>query len=240
MKKLILLLLLSTSLQAQTYNNLKISPAVLGDYGKVFANNSTLGGYSVIIANNKSGYGAYFQNAGTGVMSVFNSYTGSVGDLIQFRKNDVITTKIDHNGIITTPTPAPGTNTNQVATMAAIQAEKRLIFRGLISQTGTSTPTLIILENNTGLSMTVARNGVGQYSIIPSVGDFNFSKTYYHLENNIDNTDNTIVLRIRQNDSGGITSGSLKINTTATTIAGVTTSYDDLLVKTPIEIIIYP
>lgn len=201
--------------------------------------------------NSGSGIGTSGDNQSTGVLNEWNSTTASTGDLLRVRKNGTLTMSINNTGNRTLmplpPTSAGGFDilTRNTTTGAEEKvssntfAVNRLVFRGLISQSGTSTPTLTVLENNTGLTITAARNGVGQYSIVPSVGTFDFSKTYYHLENNIDNTDNTIVLRIRQNDSGGLTSGSLKINTTAT-VSGVTTSYDDLLVKTPIEIIIYP
>lgn len=231
-------------------DKLKVPVDSDGKNGQVFVNNSDLGTYCVVIKNNKIGFGSFSQNASTGILSVLNSLTSSTGDLMQFKKNDVLTTKIDHNGILTTPSPvftgaptAPtataGTNTTQLATTAFVQAEKKLVFRGLISQSGTSDPTLIVLENNTGLTMAVSRTGTGQYLIQPTVGSFDYSKTYYHLENNIDNDSNSIVLRMRQNDALGATTGGLKINTTSTS-SGITTYFDSQLVKTPIEIIVYP
>lgn len=71
-------------------------------------------------------------------------------------------------GTPTAPTAAPGTNTNQVATMAALQAATSavrpyLVYTALISQSGTSAPTEIVLENTLGATATWSRSAAGTY-----------------------------------------------------------------------------
>lgn len=84
------------------------------------------------ITNGGAQFGILGENQSTGVFASINSATASTADLFQLKKNNVLTTKIDHNGILTTPSPvfigtptAPtataGTNTTQIATTAFVQ-----------------------------------------------------------------------------------------------------------------------
>lgn len=112
--------------------------------GLSLTNNGTSGTSSFVLINGSTGRGQTGQNNSTGIYSVMdnassgiayviNSATGSTGDLLQFRKNSVNTTVFDNNGLLTTPsptftgiptapTPAPGTNTTQLATTAFVTA----------------------------------------------------------------------------------------------------------------------
>ncbi|MFB9079034.1 hypothetical protein ACFFLS_09950 [Flavobacterium procerum] len=69
--------------------------------GIVCFNNST--GTGNFIINNLNGKGQQISNITNGIGAIFNSATASTGDLLQFRKNDVLTTKFDQNGIATLP-----------------------------------------------------------------------------------------------------------------------------------------
>lgn len=62
-------------------------------------------GVGVNVFNASSGIGYRINNNSTGTGIVLNSTTPSTGDLIQFTKNFVLTTKIDQNGVISTPPP---------------------------------------------------------------------------------------------------------------------------------------
>lgn len=88
------------------------------EYGRVFINNGV--NKCLNLFNKNTGIGLYFENFSTGVLSVYNSITASTGDLLQFKKNSVITTKIDHNGMITTP---PATLSNQVVVKSQLSTQ---------------------------------------------------------------------------------------------------------------------
>jgi len=91
--------------------------------GVLYTNTSPTGA-AIVVANNSTGIGTYTQNNtgtahftdnnGSGTAYQINSATGSLGDLMQFRKNAVLTTWIDNNGLLLTPPPtittAPATS----------------------------------------------------------------------------------------------------------------------------------
>lgn len=59
--------------------------------------NSTTG-IGQTVTNNSTGLGLQNTNIASGVLASYNSQTGSTGDLMQFQKNSVLTSKIDQNG----------------------------------------------------------------------------------------------------------------------------------------------
>ena len=67
-------------------------------------------------------------------------------------------------GTPTAPTATPGTNTTQIATMAALQVVARpyKVYTALLSQTGTNAPTATVLENTLG-TVVWTRSNTGQY-----------------------------------------------------------------------------
>lgn len=65
--------------------------------GFVLSNNGTGDSTSLKISNNSTGIGSFYTN-GNGIASKYESSTGTTGDLIQFTKNLVLTSRIDHNG----------------------------------------------------------------------------------------------------------------------------------------------
>lgn len=82
-------------------------------------------------------------------------------------------------GTPTAPTAAVGTNTTQIATTAFVKANTRpyKVYTALISQTGTSAPTAIILENTLGGTVVFSYSGVGLYQAT-FTGNFVSDKTW--------------------------------------------------------------
>lgn len=74
-------------------------------------------------------------------------------------------------GTPTAPTATVGTNTTQLATTAFVQANSRpyKVYTALVTQSGTSAPTVKILENNTGLTITPSYSSVGTFWFTYSV-----------------------------------------------------------------------
>jgi lysophospholipase L1-like esterase len=68
----------------------------------VLDNNST-SGIGLYFSNGSSGYGSYGENFSSGILNRYDSATSSTGDLIDFYKNNVLTTKFNHLGEITAP-----------------------------------------------------------------------------------------------------------------------------------------
>lgn len=82
---------------------------------------NTASDIGVRVNNNFSGFGQTFENNSSGTALRLNSATTSTGDLLTFTKNlSAPITKVDQNGIMTTPTPTAGDNTTRVATTAFI------------------------------------------------------------------------------------------------------------------------
>lgn len=81
-------------------------------------------------------------------------------------------------GTPTAPTATAGTNTTQIATTAFVQSATRpyKVYTALISQTGTSAPTAIVLENTLGGTVVWTRTASGQYLATLS-GAFTVDKT---------------------------------------------------------------
>ena len=72
------------------------------------------------------------------------------------------------SGTPTAPTAPAGTNTDQIATTAFVQANSSArpykVYTALISQGGTSAPTATVLENTLGGTVVWSRNSVGVYA----------------------------------------------------------------------------
>ena len=90
-------------------------------------------------------------------------------------------------GIPTAPTAPVGTNTTQIATMEAVQTAVDLalansstgpykVYTALLSQTGTSAPTAIVLENTFGGAIVWSYVAIGQYNATLN-GAFTNNKT---------------------------------------------------------------
>lgn len=81
-------------------------------------------------------------------------------------------------GTPTAPTATAGTNTTQVATTAFVQAATRpyKVYTALLSQSGTSAPTGVVLENTLGGTITFSRTVAGNY-LATLTGAFISNKT---------------------------------------------------------------
>jgi len=124
-------------------------------------------------------------------------------------------------GIPTAPTAVPGTNTTQIATTAFVQANTRpyKVYTAILTQTGTSAPTAIILENTLGGTITWSRSGVGLF-IGTLTGAFTTSKTCFLATLGIVPTSGGSIISITRtsmdtilirttNSSGSVTDGIL-------------------------------
>ncbi|MEN2402300.1 hypothetical protein GKZ90_0021100 [Flavobacterium sp. MC2016-06] len=131
--------------------------------------NNTNNGNGLNITNSSTGIGFFTDNTGSGTATHFNSSLSSTGDLMQFRKNGTITTKVDQNGLITTITPSAGTNNTQVATTAFVTSAVTAGSTGALLLTGNQTFSGIKTVTNTGTSQsqglafinTATNNGLG-------------------------------------------------------------------------------
>jgi len=86
-------------------------------------------------------------------------------------------------GTPTAPTATAGTNTTQIATTAFVLANSRpyKVYTALISQSGTSAPTVTVLENTLGITPTYAYTSTGFYTLT-ATGVFTLNKTYINFD----------------------------------------------------------
>ncbi|MCD0470498.1 hypothetical protein [Flavobacterium sp. JAS] len=149
--------------------------------GVLLTNGST--GSSLVIANNGTGTGSYVNNGSTGLgysidngstgtAIYINSQTASTGDLMQFRKNGVLTTKIDQNGLFsatnsgTTLTTGVSLTNNGSGTSQVLSVTNTSSGRGIYinntSSTGTGAGIYIDTPNtSTGLIVNPSGNSNG-------------------------------------------------------------------------------
>jgi|688.fasta_scaffold180225_1 hypothetical protein len=104
------------------------------------------------------------------------------------------------------------------------------VFRGLITQTGTSVPTITVLENTLGFNITANYSGVGQYGLL-SGGTLDDAKTFYSFQ--LNNRNNTSANTLR---AGKVSSNSFNIYSYAP--GNVLTN--GILLNCPFEILLYP
>jgi len=88
--------------------------------GSFFSQSNQSTGFFLNRENTSSGVFSTNSNQSTGVYEKINSTTGSTGDLVQYLKNNVLTTSINHLGEINTMIPTVST---QVATKGYIDAK---------------------------------------------------------------------------------------------------------------------
>lgn len=118
---------------------------------------------------------------------------------------------------------------NEIVNNLSIQTYKT--FRGLLSQSGTSNPTLIILENTLGVSLTTFRDGEGQYKLFSSSPIFLDDKTFFNIQLNS--------LFQRKVEMAKASDSEFRINTYMPGESCCYGTIDDALTKSPIEIIVY-
>lgn len=104
------------------------------------------------------------------------------------------------------------------------------IFRGLLTQSGTSAPTLVTQENSLGVTFTLARSATGTYTLSTTSPIFISNNLWYNIApgQNINQA-----FRINLPSTTSITIYSYNL------VAGSYVLSDSKLFNTPIEIIIY-
>lgn len=86
-------------------------------------------------------------------------------------------------GTPTAPTATAGTNTTQIATTAFVQAIRPYkVYTALLTQSGTSAPTAIVLENTLGGTVVWTYSAVGSYTGTLT-GEFTANKTTALVQN---------------------------------------------------------
>ena len=132
-------------------------------------------------------------------------------------------------GTPTAPTATAGTNTAQLATTAFVQAASRpyKTWVGIITQSGTSAPTAVVLENNLGGTIVWTRSSTGLY-IGTLAGLLTTNKTVGFATL----TPSRIANKIAAIEA----SGTMQIATADAT----GTALDSVLANTPFEIRVYP
>lgn len=105
------------------------------------------------------------------------------------------------------------------------------VYTALLSQTGTGNPTVIILENNTSLSLSFYRISLGTYSIVIDSMEPNFNKVIFEIEPMLGTNQN---YSINKELIGSSTVSGFNIYTKN---SGSLT--DGILFKCPIEIRVY-
>lgn len=129
-------------------------------------------------------------------------------------------------GTPTAPTATAGTNTTQIATTAFVQTATRPYksYTALLTQSGTSDPTVKVLENGLSGSVVWTRNSAG---------------LYYGTLTGVFTADKTAVFTMKQT-SGGASDVIKGAQRASSDIISVMTNTDGVLTDTSIEIRVYP
>ena len=106
------------------------------------------------------------------------------------------------------------------------------VYTALISQTGTNDPTLVVLENTLGQTVTVHRNNTGRYELNISGNILLLAKTWWTITD--DNNNNWFFWMNKENSFGN--TNTMYIDTGS---ASPVTYTDGILQSTPIEIRVY-
>ena len=183
-------------------------------------NNTALGydaGKDIIDLNNTTSIG----NGATCIAS--NQVTIGNDSVTSTVLKGLVTAPLTTNALITADTTG-----KSLVTKEYVNANTRpyKVYTALLTQTGTSAPTAIVLENTLGVTPTLGYNGVGQYSI-NATGAFTVDKTWVifnSINYNSQNISNNIKLL------NGITILTRSITGT---------SIDNVLNSTEIEIRVY-
>lgn len=121
--------------------------------------------------------------------------------------------------------------TYTLATLDDIPTPAYKVYTALISQSGVLDPTLVILENTLGQTVTAARSAPGRYSLNVTGSILLITKTWWTITN--DNNNGYLFYMNKDNSFGN--TNTVYIDTTI--IGGVYT--DGILQSTPIEIRVY-
>lgn len=121
-------------------------------------------------------------------------------------------------------------NVSEALTNIVPLLPKFKVFRGLISQTGTSVPTITVLENTLGFNITANYSGVGLYGLV-SGGALDNAKTFYSFQ--LNNLSNTVANTLRAGKTGSN-------NFTIYSYGPGNVLTNGIMVNCPFEILLYP
>lgn len=105
------------------------------------------------------------------------------------------------------------------------------VFTALISQSGTADPTLIVLENTLGQTVTATRFAAGRYYLTVGGGILSGNKTYFSITN--DNNNRNVIIMNYDSSLGNVS------NIEISTYYIAPPYIDGPLDKTPLEIRVY-
>lgn len=103
-------------------------------------------------------------------------------------------------------------------------AERKLVYRAIISQSGTAAPTAVVQRDDFGLTWSYV--GVGAYSLQGPAGSFPAGKTFFQAAVGFVPGEGILIAAERSSDT------AMGIN--------VSNSEDDWIVNLPFEITVYP
>ncbi|KAF2337222.1 beta strand repeat-containing protein [Flavobacterium daemonense] len=141
--------------------------------GQRVTNNGT--GSGILLANTSTGWGTYISNQSTGnafggdnisggTMMYFNSMSGSTGDLLQFRKNSVLTTKFDQNGLMSSTNTSSAQTAGISLTNAGSSGSQVLITNSTGGGRGA-----VFQSNNGSIAAAVENSGAGSGFYISNI-----------------------------------------------------------------------
>jgi len=105
------------------------------------------------------------------------------------------------------------------------------VFNCLLSQSGTNNPTIVVLENTLGVTVSAIRDAAGQYTLTTSVGTFLTIATTYLSTMNTNYT-SLVSGRVDENPKAG--ANTVKVFTTS--LSSPLVPIDNILSSTPFEI----
>jgi hypothetical protein len=143
-------------------------------------------------SDNNIGISGYSAN---GVSAVFEVPLANISNIAQFKKSGVNQAFISHDGNITANSfiKSGGTSSqflkangsidsNTYALASAVPSIPYKVYSALISQSGTSAPTLVVLQNTLGDTITPLYNSVGNYTLrLDALNLFTSTKTFILL-----------------------------------------------------------
>ena len=172
---------------------------------------------------------------GTGSKTDFNTYVYG-NNPYGIWTNGVKRVTVGGDGSTTfsgTISASPATTANQVVIKSQLDAVARpyKVYTALLSQAGTNAPTIIVLENTLGATISMARQNTGHYRTTISIGNFPANKTFKFIQNG-----NYTITKQQ------ILTAAVQVNTPSfdmyTEVDGVKT--DNVLQNAAYEIRIYP
>jgi len=114
--------------------------------------------------------------------------------------------------------------------LETLYAQQPLVYRGLLTQTGTDAPVAIVLENTLGETPTYSRNNTGSFSILSAGGVFTTGKTHVMLTAGSADHLDEITMGYEIVGTNNIEFSSFRNGNIS----------DDILVLASIQILVYP